>query len=370
HDWPANGPPRVWERKVGSGLAGVAVAGGKAILFHREGDREVVEALDATTGRALWKADFPTSYRASFVDDDGPRCVPVIHEGSVYVFGAQGGLRALELNTGETRWGRETHKEFGAQEGYFGAGSTPIVVAGRLIVNVGGARTGAGMVAFDLKDGQTLWQAVDDQASYSSPVAYVPNGIVHLICITRLNVVSLDPFTGKVRFQFPFGQRGPTVNGANPVVVGGRLFLTASYGVGAVFAQFGSDSAKTLWTSDDILSSQYTTPIALDGMLYGIDGRQDLGVAELRCIDPAKREVKWSRPEFGYATLILADGKLLAMKSDGELVVVRPDPEKYVELARAQLVPGTARALPALAEGLFYVRDEKVLRCLDLRARE
>ena len=65
--------------------------------------------------------------------------------------------------------------------------------------------------------------------------------------------------------------------------------------------------------------------------------------------------------------LVLADGVLLVMKTDGELVLIEPTPEEYRELARFRLFDSTTRALPALAEGLFYVRDSQTLRCFDLR---
>ena len=67
-------PNTLWEREVGSGFAGVAVADGIAVLFHRVGNTERAEGMDARSGDALWKADFPARYRPSFIDDDGPRC--------------------------------------------------------------------------------------------------------------------------------------------------------------------------------------------------------------------------------------------------------------------------------------------------------
>ena len=60
--WPAGGPPTVWRRPVGGGYAGVAVAGPRVVLFHREGGREVVESLDAATGRAVWTDSHPTTF--------------------------------------------------------------------------------------------------------------------------------------------------------------------------------------------------------------------------------------------------------------------------------------------------------------------
>src|SRR5712675_486456 len=59
--WPKDGPPSVWQRKVGQGFSGPAVASGKLILFHRIGDKETVECLDARTGKPLWTYGYPTT---------------------------------------------------------------------------------------------------------------------------------------------------------------------------------------------------------------------------------------------------------------------------------------------------------------------
>jgi len=365
--WPESGPPAVWQKPVGTGFAGVAVAGSSAVVFHRQGNEEVVEALDAATGNRRWRFASPTSYTATIVEDDGPRCVPIIHDERVITFGAQGLLHCLSLKDGTKLWSRDTHAEFEAPEGYFGAGSSPIVEEESVIVNVGGGRTGAGIVAFSLKDGKTTWKATNELASYSSPVAATVDGERHLIFVTRMSALSLDPATGQVRFQISFGKRGPTVNAASPTVIGDRLFLTSSYGVGAVYGRITDDALDVLWESDEILSSQYTTCIHDQGVLYGIDGRQDVGAATLRCIDPAAKQVRWEKPGFGYATLLLADGKLLVLKTNGELVLAAADAKRYRELGRAELFRSETRALPALAGGRFYARDMHTLKCFDLR---
>jgi outer membrane protein assembly factor BamB len=191
-----------------------------------------------------------------------------------------------------------------------------------------------------------------------------------LIFVTRLNVISLNPDNGQVRFQFPFGRTGPTVSAANPVVLDGQqLFVTASYGVGSVRAKIGGDRADVLWRDREILASQYTTCVEKDGCLFGIHGRQDGPPAELRCFDPRTQKVRWGQPDFGYATLIRCGDRLLILKSDGTLVLAAANPNKYEELAAARVCESTARALPALSGGLFYVRDTSQLKCLDLRPR-
>src|SRR5262249_7139824 len=98
--WRAGQPARVWKRAVGQGLAGPVVASGKVILFHRVSNQEVVEALDARTGEPIWRYAYPTAYRDDFGFDEGPRAPPVVANGRVYTFGAEGQLHAMDLATG------------------------------------------------------------------------------------------------------------------------------------------------------------------------------------------------------------------------------------------------------------------------------
>lgn len=367
NSWPKDGPKTVWSIPVGSGFAGVAVAGNKVALFHRiADDREELAVLNAKNGDTIWSKNAPTSYAGSIVEDNGPRSVPLIHNEVVISFGAEGLLSCYKLADGAQLWKRDTHADFHAPSGYFGAGSSPIVVDDKVIVNVGGSRDGAGVVAFSLKDGKDVWKATNEAASYSSPVLVTVDETLHLICITRLTAVSLDPANGSVRFTFPFGNRGPTVNAANPTVSGDRLFLTASYGIGSVYGEIKPDKFELLWKSDEVLSSQYTTCIEDEGYLYGVHGRQDAGIASLRCIDPRLKKICWEKRGFGYATLIKADGKLLAIKTDGEFVMLKLDGSEYKELARAKCFENETRALPALSNGKLYARDTQSLKCFEL----
>jgi outer membrane protein assembly factor BamB len=114
------------------------------------------------------------------------------------------------------------------------------------------------------------------------------------------------------------------------------------------------------------MSSQYTTCVEHDGTLYGIDGRQDQGVARLRAFDPQTRKVYWTKEGFGSGNLVLADNKLLILKIDGELVMVKPSPQQYIELAKTKVLETTAQALPAIANGMLYVRDTNTLKALQL----
>lgn len=368
--WPDGGPKVTWEKQVGSGYAGVAVAGPRAYLFHRLGDADVLEALNPVTGETLWKEAAPSSFSPGVGSGDGPICIPTVANDLVVTYSPQGLLVVRNASTGQLVWKRATHDEFGAQEGYFGAGNTPLVAGHVVIVNVGGARTGAGVVGFDLRTGAPLWKQVADQASYSAPILVRDGNRDLAIVITRLKCVALNPETGNPIWEIPFGSRGPTVNGALPVRVRDRLFLTASYGIGGVLLDLKPNSVETLWADSDTLASQYATPVESDGLLFSFHGRDDVPPAEFRCVDPFavlfKQRVLWSVPDFGYGTLIKADGKLILAKTNGELILADVSREKYAPKSVFKAFDGTVRALPALANGGLFVRDEQTLKRFDV----
>ncbi len=362
--WEQGGPKLLWEKEVGSGYAGIAVAGDRAILFHRVRNEEVVEALDVKTGETLWKSGYPTTFYPQVGGGEGPLCVPTISDGNVVTYGAQGVLTCTDLETGKRRWQVKTHDEFGAREGYFGAGSSPVVVEDLVIVNVGGSKKKAGMVGFALNDGAVKWQKTEEPASYAAPTTCKVNGIEHVLVVTRYKCMLMEAKSGALRFQFPFGQRGPTVNGATPIVIGEHLLVTSSYGVGSVYAKFNLLNFEKLWDGERALASQYCTPIHRAGHLYVIDGRDDIPPADLKCLEAATGKVLWTKPDFGYGTLLGADGKILICKTNGELQLAEMSPSGAKVLSKARPLRGTARALPALSNGRLYLRDQDVLKCL------
>lgn len=357
-----------WSRNVGSGYAGVVIASGRLILFHRVDSEELIECLDAATGKPIWKQSHRTAFRPQVGSGDGPLCTPSISQGAVITYGAEGILSCHDLITGDERWTRDTLKDFGGNTGYFGCGSSPIVVGNRVVVNVGGKRASAGIVAFDVDSGKTAWQKVADDASYSTPAVIELEGLPIAVVVTRLKCVGIEIPNGGQIFEVAFGARGPTVNGATPVLLdNNRIFLTSSYGVGSLSGRFEFPVFNLDYSGAEFFASQYATPIAVDGLLYGIDGREDIPPADLKCVDPIQKKVVWSENNFGYGSQILIEGKLLLVKNNGELVLCQPNAEAFAELGRQELLPGTVRAMPAFSNGLLYVRDEATLKCVDLR---
>src|ERR1051326_3186129 len=409
--WPKEGPPVVWQRKVGQGFSGPVVALGKVILFHRVDDKETVECLRETTGQPLWLFEYPARYRDDFGFDEGPRATPAIADGRVYTYGAEGVLHCLDLATGTNIWTVDAKAQFHAAKGFFGIACSPLVegkgvlqcldlatgtniwtvdakaqfhaakgffgiacsplVEGKAVLLIVGGGDGAGIVAFDKTNGKVLWKATNDEASYSSPVAATIRGRRCGFFFTRSGLAAVDPTSGKILFQFPF--RPPirnSVSAATPLVVGDLVFLSASYDTGAVLLRVNEVGPEKIWAAAESLSSHYATGIHYNGFIYGIHGRADAGFerpASLRCVELQTGKVRWQQDAFGAATMILAGDQLLILTDRGELIRAPASPEGYKPNARAQVLPNQVRAHPALAGGLFYARSKDELVCLDLR---
>jgi len=393
--WPADGPPRRWSKSIGSGYAAPSVAGRRLVLFHRVGDEARIECLDAVTGDALWSTDYPSDYDDSFDFDDGPRAAPAIAGGRVFCFGAEGRLTAVDLESGKVVWKCDTRATYRPAESFFGAACSPLVEDGRVIVNVGGreerpaprapagggAVTGdarpprkSGVVAFDAATGSELWTALDDEASYSSPVAADFAGERLLVLFTRSYVVVLDPADGSERYRKRWRARiHASVNAATPLVAGERIFATTSYGVGALLLRHtAKGSFEEVWSNDASLSSHFATPVEHDGFLYGFHGRQE-GGTPLRCVELASGSVRWSEAQpatarFGTGSLILAGDRLVMLSDEGELLLAVADPAGFRRVASASILGSGIRAHAALAHGRYYARDKSRLVCVDLAA--
>jgi outer membrane protein assembly factor BamB len=365
--WPQEGPPVLWRRSIGQGFSGPAVLGGKVILFHRQGDKEVVECLESGTGKPIWQFDYPTAYRDDFGFDEGPRATPTIAAGKVYTLGAEGALHCLELETGKKVWALPVDGQLHAPKGFFGVATSPLVIGDKVLVNLG-AGAGSGIIAFHADTGELAWKTTDDDASYSSPTAALIQGKMRALFLTRAGLVVLDPETGQVQWTFPWRSRShASVNAATPLVVGDQIFLSASYETGAVLLRASGTQLDRIWSSDAVLSNHYATSVYRDGYLYGYHGRQEMGPS-LRCVELATGKVRWSQDGFGAGTVLISGDKLVLLRENGQLLLVAARESGYHELAQAQVLSSGVRAYPALADGHLFARDKVKFVCLDLRA--
>ncbi len=336
--WPTNGPPLVWEKKVGAGYGAPSVLGKTLVLHHRLKDEEIVEAFDAVDGRSLWRYAYPSRFIDPYGYNNGPRCTPLLTSNRCYTLGAEGKLVCVDLQTGKEVWRRDTSKDWNVPEAFFGVGSTPIFDQDRLIVMVGG-QPDAGVVALDPATGKTLWESVgrsnwngvvttgwrteqpyqwtgvEKSASYATPVVATIHGQRHLLCLMRQGLVSLNPTNGAVNFSYWFQSMvSDSVNAACPLVQEDRIIISAAYyRIGAVMLRVKPDgrSFETVWRRPEKIPTtmvelramgpqplelHWNTPVLRDGFLYAFSGRNEPD-AQFNCVEFKTGQLKWSRDE-------------------------------------------------------------------------
>ena len=195
------------------------------------------------------------------------------------------------------------------------------------------------------------------------------DGDGHLaLFFTKFGLVGVEPIAGKLRFEFSWRARmNASVNAASPVVDGNQIFLTASYGAGAVLLQIkpGGGGVEKIWSGDDSLSAHYATPVRHGAFLYGFHGRQESGT-RLRCIEWRDGKVRWEI-EMKAGTISVAGDKLVVLTESGELTIATATPDAFNPLARAQVLGSGTRAPFALSGGIFVARDKAQIVALDLR---
>jgi outer membrane protein assembly factor BamB len=364
-DWSSAAPKVVWKKTVGAGFAGPVVISNTAILFHRQGESEILEAFDAQSGATKWKNEGATSYHDDFGFDEGPRAVPAASGGRIYAMGAEGTIRCVDLQRGKTLWTVKTKDEYKAQKGFFGMACSPLLDGDKVIVNIGG-ESGAGLIALDAETGKLRWKSRSDEASYSSPVLAELGGKKKLVAFTREALCVIDPASGAQQAEFPWRARmHASVNAAAPLVVGNLIFLTASYGAGAVLLEWNEGHLQKVWSNDESLSSHYATPVYREGYLYGFHGRQEYGPS-LRCIELKSGKITWSQDRFGAGTVTLAGDKLLIVPESGELTLAKASPSKFTVLGKEQILGTGVRAYPALSDKRLFARDRQSLVCVQL----
>jgi hypothetical protein len=113
------------------------------------------------------------------------------------------------------------------------------------------------------------------------------------------------------------------------------------------------------------------TSVLWEGNLYGFDGNShNRSSVFLKCIDFATGKEKWKYRGFGCGTLMIADGKLIVLSDEGELIVAPASPDGFEPLAKAQVLEGRCWTVPVLSRGRIYCRNSMGdLVCVDVRPR-
>ncbi len=351
----------MWTLPINSGYSGAAISQQVAYLFDRQGSKERLQAVDLATGKSKWTASWPATYRSSMDPDSGPRAVPIIANGLVVCYGAAGDLVCIDTTNGKVLWNLALRKQYGADDGYFGAGCSPIVIAGTVVVNIGGKK--AGIVGVALKTGKVSWQATTYDASYASPIEVRAGNKPAALVVTRLKTVLVDVQDGRVLSEVDFGARGPTVNAATPLALGGNSFLlTASYEIGMKIVQLKGNDLAITSADQNLLASQYNSPLKIGSTVVGVNGREDRGESTLRLIDSQSGTMLSESPLPGTTHLIAVGNQLLMQSIDGTIQLGSIAEGKLSVQGRysaPQSSPSVFRALPAFSNHILIVRSSQ-----------
>ncbi len=369
---PWKGPLKVlWRQPLGEGHSSPVVAGGRVYVHARVpgADSEVLHAFDAKDGKPLWSTPYPRGpYQGKF--GLGPRSTPTVADGKVYTLGITGILTCFDADRGKQLWQVNLLKRFQARNLVFGVSCSPLVEGKLVLVNVGGK--GASVVALNRESGETVWQKLDDGASYSSPIVFGKGKARQVVFFTQEGLVSLRPTDGTVFWKYPLKDQ-LSESSSTPVRVGdlvvGSAITAGSAAVRVIPPAPGREAKATeVWKNPD-LTCYFSTPVAVGkDHLYLVTGSLLAGQATLRCVETATGKELWKKGGVGkyHASLLrTGDNKLLMLEEAGHLVLLDPSPNEYRELARAK-VCGNTWAHPAVADGRLYVRDGKELICVQL----
>ncbi|MEO2035819.1 MAG: PQQ-binding-like beta-propeller repeat protein [Planctomycetaceae bacterium] len=370
--FPKAGPGVLWRTDLGVGQSGIAVSDGTVYTLFQDDDSQYVVALDEATGDRKWLSGIADAYENAM--GNGPRATPVIVDQTVCVFTGEGILAALATATGDVNWQVDTTQKLDARPAGYGMASSPLVINGTVIVHIGSAN--GTVAAYSLETGDMTWAAGSDACGYSSPVQMTFDGSEQIVTFSAESVMGISPVSGEPLWQYPF-VTDYDCNIAAPIQVNdSSLLISAGENHGAVLLTVTQSddgwSVNETWASlgkRSVLRAEWQTPVLLDGHVFGLDNVGAAGpITNLVCINALSGEAVWSKKRFGKSNLTLGDGKLFISTVDGELVIVEATAEGFRETARARVL-GMTRQAPVIANGRLYLRDDREIVCIDVRAQ-
>jgi len=366
--WPEGGPRRVWARDFGEGYSAIAAEGGRLYTMTRRGAQELVVALDAETGKTLWEYpyDAPFSPEYSMENGPGPHATPAVAGGRVFAAGATGKLHALDKRTGKLLWAHDLLGEYKGTLRVNGYACSPLVYRDMVIMQVGGA--GNALMAFRQKDGAVAWKRHDFRNSPSSPLLINVDGQEQLVAFMYDTLVGVEPSGGELLWSRPhvseFG-----LNVSTPVWGDGNLlFISSSYGGGSRVLRLSRAAGKTaveeVW-AHALVRVHYGNAVRLGDFVYASSG--DFGTAPLTAVNVETGKVAWRDRSVARASFVSAEGRLIILDEDGNLILATPTPEGLKVHSRTELLKNNSWTVPTLAGTRLYVRDRKSLLALELK---
>jgi outer membrane protein assembly factor BamB len=164
--------------------SGPAIVAGKLFTMGTRDNSEIVLALDANTGKDLWRAS-----GGGIFDEkrgSGPRRTPTIAGDRVYAMTGIGNVVCIDAADGKIVW-QQAMTGLGGEVPHWGYTESVLVNGNHVICTPGGSK--GAIAALDKVTGRVVWQsaAFTDDAQYSSIVAVKINGASQYVQLTMKN---------------------------------------------------------------------------------------------------------------------------------------------------------------------------------------
>ena len=344
-----------WKVTVGAGNATPALVGDRLYVFTRQDANEVILCMNAGDGKEIWRNAYPAPAISGpdAAVHSGPRSSPAVADGKICTLGVTGIVSCVDAASGKPLWHKD---DFPGVWPRFHTSSSPIIVDGMCIVQLGGPGNG-GIVAYALANGDVKWKWTGDGAAYASPVWMTVEGTKQIVALTDKLVVGVAVADGKLLWDVPFPTTGMAYNAATPIVDGQTVIVTGQgRGTKALKIEKQGDAFKAsdVWSNPD-LAPQFNTPILKEGFLYGLSGK-----GNLFCINAKTGQTAWTDTtgRGGFGAMVDAGSCLMLLPQKSQLIVFQPSGTAYAELASITVSDKQTYAQPIVAGKRIFVRDQ------------
>jgi outer membrane protein assembly factor BamB len=357
-----------WKLKVGTGHSSPVVSGGRVYQLSREGEDEVVRAIDLASGRELWRQSYAAPYQmnpAATGHGKGPKSTPVVADGRLYTFGISGILSAWDAAGGRLLW-RKVFERHKATSPEFGVAMSPAVSRGRVIVHVGGSNDGA-LMALDAASGATAWEWKGDGPGYASPVVATFDGVEQVVTQTQRALVGVAAADGALLWKEPL--RTPyEQNSVTPLVGHGLVVysgLDAPLRAGRPVKKGQAFALASVWSNPDV-GCYMSTPVLYDGRIYGLSHKKK---GQWFAVDAASGRTLWlGEGRAGENAAVLAGaGALFLLDTSGALTIAAADATAFRPLRRWSVAASATWAHPVVMDDAILVKDVDTLALQRIR---
>ncbi|MBL8818788.1 MAG: PQQ-binding-like beta-propeller repeat protein [Planctomyces sp.] len=348
----------------GEGIGGIAVSRDVVVVGSRDiaDQHDVFQGFSAEDGQLLWQHFYPASGKLDY--GNSPRATPLIDGDYVYTLGAFGDVCCLELETGLVLWQKNIARESRSPALTWGHSGSPLLLDGTLLLQPGGPT--AGIVALDGESGDKVWGAPGIRAAYASMLLKDVQGTLQVIGHDEKSLGGWDAKTGK-RIWTVTPQEEGDFNVPTCLDLGDHLFIATENNAARLytFQEGGVLNPDPVAINEDLKPDSHT-PVVSNGRIYGIHH-------DLVCLDPSdglKTVATFSDNAFGdYGSLVATDSRLLALSTEGELLLFSTVDPQPVLLSRLRLKASRNQVLshPAFAGTAIYVRLGKDLVRFNLK---